>query len=256
MTTISIPRIDQSKLRENAYDALRDAFTLGQFAPGDTISLRNLADQMGVSMTPIREAVRRLVAEGALIDTPTRTLMVPPFDASRMTELKKARLVLEALILDLAINRMTARTIDAMQAILSTDGDPDQTTPNLRQNYDFHFTLYRQSGSEVLLPLVEALWVQYGAYLNLIIHHPSATRENENEHHHAIVVALRQGDRDGAQQALALDIERSFRILTLGHRDPIGPEVDAACSPPALSGWCQRPDSSTIQTAGVDPHPG
>ncbi len=96
MTAPRIAKIDQSKLRENVYYALRDAFTRGEFAPGDIVSLRALADQLGTSMTPVREAVRRLVAEGALIDTPSRTLMVPPFDSARMEDLKKARLALEA----------------------------------------------------------------------------------------------------------------------------------------------------------------
>src|SRR6056297_1231234 len=90
-----LARIDQSKLRETVYDALKGAFTRGEFAPGDVVSLRDLAGQLGCSMTPVREAVRRLVAEGALIDTPSRTLMVPPFDARRIHDLKAARLALE-----------------------------------------------------------------------------------------------------------------------------------------------------------------
>ena len=89
-----IARIDPVKLRENAYFALRDAFTRGAFAPGDVVSLRVLAEQLGVSMTPVREAVRRLVAEGALVDTPSRTLMVPAFDARRAADLMAARLAL------------------------------------------------------------------------------------------------------------------------------------------------------------------
>jgi len=59
MTPPVIARLDPVKLRENAYFALRDAFTRGAFAPGDTLSLRGLAEQLGVSMTPVREAVRR-----------------------------------------------------------------------------------------------------------------------------------------------------------------------------------------------------
>ena len=67
MCAARIAPIDQSSLRESAYKALRDTFTRGEFAPGDVLSLRRLADQLGTSITPVREAVRRLVAEGALI---------------------------------------------------------------------------------------------------------------------------------------------------------------------------------------------
>ena len=117
MTGPRIAKIDQLKLRENVYFALHDAFTRGEFAPGDTVNLRGLADQLGTSMTPVREAVRRLVAEGALIDTPSRTLMVPPFDATRMEDLKRARLALETLVLDQAIDRLDDRTLDKLAAV-------------------------------------------------------------------------------------------------------------------------------------------
>ncbi|SHK15204.1 transcriptional regulator, GntR family [Shimia gijangensis] len=219
MTGPKIAKIEQSKLRENVYFALRDAFTRGEFAPGDTVNLRGLADQLGTSMTPVREAVRRLVAEGALIDTPSRTLQVPPFDKNRMQDLKAARLALEGIILDQAMHRMDGETLTQMEDILKKPSLADSPLPDLQQNYDFHFTLYRKSGSDVLLPLVEALWLQYGAYLNLIIHQQEASEVEEHEHHYQLIEALRQEDREAAFAALTADIERSFRIMVPGASD-------------------------------------
>jgi len=212
MNEPKVARIDQSKLRESVYDALREAFTRGAFAPGESVSLRTLAGQLGTSMTPVREAVRRLVAEGALVDTPSRTLEVPPFDADRMRELKSARLALEAILLDEAMDHMDAAAIDALAAIISRPraaGD----LPDLTQNYDFHFTLYRRSGSRVILPLVEALWLQYGAFLNLVVKEKAASEIPEHIHHEEIIAALRTNNRAAAQKALAQDIERSFKLL-------------------------------------------
>lgn len=211
--TLGIARLDPVKLRENAYFALRDAFTRGAFAPGDTLSLRVLAEQLGVSMTPVREAVRRLVAEGALVDTPSRTLKVPDFDARRAADLMAARLALEHLVLDQAMDRIDPPGIDGLAGILARAKDGPDNIPDLLANHDFHFTLYRLSGSEVLLPLIEALWLQYGAYLNLIIARPAAGRIAEHAHHHEIVAALRSGDRAAAHRALEADITRSFRFL-------------------------------------------
>lgn len=208
-----IARVDQTKLREGAYQAIKDAFTRGEFAPGDTLSLRMLAAQLGISMTPVREAVRRLVAEGALLDTPSRTLVVPPFDIARMRDLKLARLALESLVLDLTLDNMAPDTPDELDTILDRRTSSAEAKPDLQQNHDFHFRLYRDSGSDVLLPLVEALWLQYGAYLNLIIHHRDAPRIAEHLHHREIIAALRAGDRAAAQAALRADIERSFRVL-------------------------------------------
>jgi DNA-binding GntR family transcriptional regulator len=212
VSTPVIARLDPVKLRENAYYALRDAFTRGAFAPGDVVSLRQLADQLGVSMTPVREAVRRLVAEGALVDTPSRTLMVPAFDAARARDLLAARLALEHLVLDRAMDRIDAGGIDRLDAILARGKGPGND-PDLVTNHEFHFALYRHADSEVLLPMVEALWLQYGAYLNLIIRLPGPRRIPEHAHHRELVAALRAGDRAGAHAALEADITRSFNFL-------------------------------------------
>jgi DNA-binding GntR family transcriptional regulator len=213
MSTPTIARLDPLKLRENVYFSLRDAFTRGDFAPGDVLSLRNLADQLGVSMTPVREAVRRLVAEGALVDTASRKLMVPPFDARRAADLKSARLALESLVLAQAMDRITPADIDELEAILKRPKTGPENRPDLVTNHEFHHRLYSFSESAVLLPMIEALWLQYGAYLNLIINRPTASMISEHVHHEEILAALRTGDKEKAQAALVADITRSFHVL-------------------------------------------
>ena len=213
MSGPNIAKIDQSNLREDVYSALSRAFTRGEFAPGDTVNLRSLADQLGTSMTPVREAVRRLVAVGALIDTPSRTLAVPAFDKARMTDLKRARLALEPLIVEQAIDNLQDSDIDELQAILDRPENNDDGQPDLARNYDFHFSLYRKSRSQVLLPIIEGLWLQYGAYLNLVVNHPDAMIIDENKFHHIIVAGLNQKNRKTVHQALVSDIERSFDII-------------------------------------------
>ena len=113
--------VEQQSMRESVYIQLHDAFTRGDFAPGDVLSLRNLASQLGTSLTPVREAVRRLVAEGALIDTPSRTLMVPKFDRTRMTDLKRARLALEPLVLELALQKNATNLVDELESVLKNE---------------------------------------------------------------------------------------------------------------------------------------
>jgi DNA-binding GntR family transcriptional regulator len=170
------------------------------------------ADQLGISMTPVREAVRRLVAEGALQDTPSRTLVVPVLSKARMLEVKSARLSLEALVLDLAMDRMKPAMLDELEAILARPrARPDRPDPV--RNHAFHFTLYSQSGSEVLLPMVEALWLHHGAYLNPVFRSERAGSVDEDLYHIKIFGALQRGDRAAAQAALHADISRSFDIL-------------------------------------------
>jgi len=213
MNTFGITKIDQSKLREEVYSALCSAFTRGEFPPGAVLNLRGLAEQLGTSMTPVREAVRRLVAEGALIDTPSRTLEVPPFDIERMLDLKRARVGMETMVLGIAMENMDTKTIDLLEKIIAKPSGTSDTGPDLQANHDFHFTLYRKSNSAVMLPLIEALWLQYGAYLHLIIRHENALRVDEHEFHKDIIRALRRNDPDAAKAALKTDIESSFNYL-------------------------------------------
>jgi len=213
MAAPEIAPLEHSNLRENAYQALRDAFTRGAFAPGDILSLRDLAQQLGVSMTPVREAVRRLVAEGALVDMPSRKLMVPPFDERRAHDLLEARLAMEALALEQSMERMIGEDLAALRAILDNAPRLAGGMPDLATNHAFHARLYRIGGSPVLLPIVDALWLQYGAYLNLIIARPEAAQIDEHVHHLELLDALGQGDRAAAHDALRADITRSFNFL-------------------------------------------
>lgn len=213
MAATDIAPLDHTSLRENAYFALRDAFTRGAFAPGDVLTLRDLAEKLGVSMTPVREAVRRLVAEGALVDMPSRKLMVPRFDERRARDLMAARLAMEALALDQAIDHMGQGDVRDLRAMLAGVPDRPGGVPDLVTNHEFHAKLYRIGGSEVLLPIVDALWLQYGAYLNLIIAQPAAAQIDEHVHHFELLDALDAGDRAAAHAALHADITRSFTFL-------------------------------------------
>jgi DNA-binding GntR family transcriptional regulator len=205
--------IEQSKLRESVYSALSAAFTRGAFAPGDAMSLRDLADQLGTSMTPVREAVRRLVAEGALIDTPSRKLQVPPFDHERLGDLLRARLALEPMLAWRAVERMDDATVAALEALLAEPED-GSGQPDPEQNHRFHFTLYRQSGSPVILPIVEGLWLQYGPYLKLMIARAGAEIGRGNDIHRMILHAARRRDAKAAAAGIEQDIRRSFALVS------------------------------------------
>ncbi|MCC5976787.1 MAG: GntR family transcriptional regulator [Salinarimonas sp.] len=217
-------RIDQTTMREGVYAQLHDAFTRGQFAPGDTLNLRGLAERLGTSMTPVREAVRRLVAEGALIDAPSRTLRVPDFDLRQMQDLKLARIALEPLVTGRAVERMDAATLEALEGILAEDTvDGKQAgMPDLAQNYRFHFTLYRRADSPVLLPLIAGLWLRYGPYLNLIMRHAGPEIGKGNDIHMTILDAARRGDAKAAQAGIVADIERSFSLLAEASEEQAG----------------------------------
>ena len=209
-------RIDQMTMRESVYAQLHDAFTRGQFAPGDSLKpARAGRAARHLVLTPVREAVRRLVAEGALIDAPSRALRVPDFDLRQMQDLKLARIALEPLVTGRAVERMDDGTLDSLAAILAEEAGngAGRDTPDLSQNYRFHFTLYQKADSPVLLPLISGLWLRYGPCLNLIMRRAGPEIGKGNDIHEVILDAARRGDVEAAQAGIVADIERSFCLL-------------------------------------------
>jgi DNA-binding GntR family transcriptional regulator len=168
-------RSDQSlrdhSLRSHVYDSLRDALTAGRFMPGQKLSFRFIAGTLGVSMTPVREAVRRLVAEGAFEMRPNRSIRVPLMTRDRILELRDIRMALEGLATEKAATRATRehaailRRITTELVAVRMRGD---TVADRQKIREFHFTLYAIANQPTLLRVIEGLWLQTGPYMNLL----------------------------------------------------------------------------------------
>src|SRR5215470_17951737 len=102
------------------YAQLREAIMTGRFAPGQLLSLRGVADAVGSSTMPVRAALTRLQAEGALIDGPGRALMVPPMTLDLLDELRDVRIALEGAVAKRAASRMTRESLTALQTVFDT----------------------------------------------------------------------------------------------------------------------------------------
>ena len=106
-----------TSLRSQVYDSLRDALTAGRFTPGQKLSFRFVAGSLGVSMTPVREAVRWLVAEGAFEMRPNRSVRVPLMTRDKILELRDIRLALEGLAMEKAAALATREDAAALRRI-------------------------------------------------------------------------------------------------------------------------------------------
>src|SRR3977135_4649241 len=94
-----------TSLRHQVYDSLREALTAGRFLPGQKLTFRFVAGALGVSLTPVREALRRLVAEGAFEMQPNRSVRVPLMTRAKILELRDIRIALEGLAAKQAAKR-------------------------------------------------------------------------------------------------------------------------------------------------------
>lgn len=199
------------------HDRLCAQLCEGELAPGETISIRQIAQQHGCSAMPAREALRWLVAEGALEFIDSRRIIVPHVSRQRFEELLFARRQLETELSRQAFPHLDEndieilRRIDDAIGIAITQGD---MTAYMRGNYAFHFHIYQRSASRVLLPLVKVLWMQYGPSMRYI----ASLWKNStlaDDYHVELINALQQRDCPRFCAAVAADIEQGMGLLTM-----------------------------------------
>lgn len=208
-----ISRVSRVTLGERVYQDLRELLLAGQVAPGEKFTLRGLAEAIGVSPMPVREAVGRLAAEGALEVMPNRAIRVPIMTRDGFIELRTIRIELEGLAAELAAARANDQEIERIAghqllfAEESVKEEPDGAVA-IRANKDLHFEVYRAARMPRLLQLIESLWLQIGPVLNLDLRASGRRlREVEAHKHHAqLVEALRRRDGPAARAALVADI--------------------------------------------------
>jgi DNA-binding GntR family transcriptional regulator len=215
-------------LGTQVYDALRDLLIAGELAPGERLSLRTVAERLGTSMMPAREAVSRLVADEALEVLPNRAVRVPVITLTKFRELTRVRIAVEGFA---AAEAARPPGPDELAAIRAHDAafrhevrapEPDLERA-MRANRDLHFAVYAAAGLPSLIAIIEGLWLRIGPVLNLDMRSsPRRLAEGGAEAHHArLVVALAAGDPDGARAALAADIAGSAAFIeTTGRLAP------------------------------------
>jgi DNA-binding GntR family transcriptional regulator len=207
--------ISHETLNEKAYQRLRNALMHGQFIPGEALTIRGLAARYGISATPIREALKVLVAEGALETLPNRSLKVPMLSPQSFEELRDIRLALEGLCGERATHHIAPATITELHRLFAkmetiiADGD---WTGYLHVNELFHFTVYRAARSPMLLNYIESLWLRVGPYFNFLIDAVGFSKD-ANAGHDLILAALDAGEPERVKWAIQADIATAAEHL-------------------------------------------
>lgn len=213
ITPISDEPAERPTLGARVHDDLRDLLVSGQLSPGEKLSLRTVALRLGVSMQPVRQAVDRLVVDGALEVLPNRAIRVPLMTLRRFDELTIVRLAIEGFAAERAA---TARSVGDLAAIRRADQafrrqcqsrNPDLAAA-IVANRDLHFAVYRAAGLPSLLAIIEGLWLCIGPVLNLDIRSsPARLRMGAAEKAHGeLIAALTARDGAAARAALEADI--------------------------------------------------
>ena len=207
-------RLTRDSLSERAYQEVRTALMLSRLAPGEKLLLRPLAAQLGISATPVREALLRLVSEQALQIDERGTVIVPRIDRARFLEIRALRCALEGQAGEAAAALATEADIAALAGLharlVAAERQRDFATA-LQTNEAFHFGLCRLAGMPVLLGLLEILWMQCGPLLS---HLSAGGPENPPRHGHLEALeGLRRRDGALVRAAIIRDIEEGGRPL-------------------------------------------
>ncbi len=217
IAAMGVSPIIRRTVHDRVYGDLRNLLMRGRFAPGQPLTISELSDAFGTSAQPVRDAIRQLCAEKALEALPNRTTRVPVLDLERLEDLRRARRAVEGLAAELGAARAGPADIASLVDIVKFEtlaDDQSRVEASVRQNHDFHFALYRLSGSTVLPPMIESLWLQLGPYIRQSAEFFDAGQGRGVEFHMLALDALRANDPSGVRSAIEQDIDRLFDLVT------------------------------------------
>lgn len=214
MNELTDEKPKRGAIQDSVLKRLRHGLMVGALVPGQVISIRKLAAIMGTSPMPVRDALAQLVAANALEEMANRSVRVPILSRERIGDLFDARLALETMLIARACDRPQPELADELRAI------NDQITDNtvvenfhhlLELNQAFHFRIYSLQTSEVILPLVESLWLQCGPTLYSTLATPNF--QITRDQHDRMVKAIRTGSPELAVAALTQEITNTRMTL-------------------------------------------
>ncbi len=206
-TGITAPQAAPLPAHETIYRELRALVLFGDLAPGQAVTIQGLCDRLGAGMTPVREALRRLIAEGALELQGNRRVSLPRLDADNIGELMFARQWLDPHLAQRATGRATPQDLDRLTAI---DNDLDAAILRgdmrgyLELNYRFHQLIYTIAEAPILADVADGLWLRFGPSLRVVCGRVGT--EGLPDCHKDLLKAMRAGDAEAAATAMRADV--------------------------------------------------
>lgn len=204
------------KVHDQVYEALAEALIQGQIPPLKPVSLRTLAQMLGVSPMPVREAVRRLIAEKALELQPSnKRLRVPDLTEKRVRQLMKARDWVEPELAALAAAHMTRDGIKRLRdddAKLMEALHKGDVSGYMQANQDFHFSIYGRADADLFYDMARTLWLQVGPFMRVVFGR-LGTVHLPKDHHQDMIAAFEAGDADAARASMAADIHEGMELM-------------------------------------------
>ncbi|MCF6233669.1 MAG: GntR family transcriptional regulator [Rhodobacteraceae bacterium] len=197
---------------EQVYRKLREQILFGEMAPGQAVTIQGLTQALNAGMTPVREAIRRLTSDGALVFQGNRRVSVPQLTTSDVEQLVYLRKTMESELTLRAAKRMGKTEIthlDQLDHRLDRAISAGDVVGYLTNNYLFHAYLYEQAQAPVLADLVNRVWLRFGPSLRVVCGRFGT--QNLADHHKEVLEALQSGNPDAAALAIVRDVEQGMQ---------------------------------------------
>jgi DNA-binding GntR family transcriptional regulator len=204
---IGVPEPVKVPAHQHVYEQLRRQILFGDLAPGQAVTIQGLITTLGAGMTPVREALRRLIAEGALVHQGNRRVSVPVLSTDCLKELGFMRQALETELARRAALRMSTETLETLKQIDNAlnlailRGDIGEY---LTRNYHFHTTIFDSADAPIMSETVARLWLRFGPSLRVVCGRFGTS--NLPDMHADLLDAFEAQDPDAAAKAMAEDV--------------------------------------------------
>jgi len=192
---------------ETVYRRLRALILFGELTPGQPVTIQGLVQMLGAGVTPVREAIRRLTAEGALENQGNRRVCVPQLTIANVDELIFARQAIEPQLARRATERASDRDLGLLTEIdirLDTAILNGDVWSYLELNYRFHATIYGMAEAPILQAIADGLWLRFGPSLRVVCGRLGT--QNLPDLHKKALSAMRAGDAEAAAEAMRKDV--------------------------------------------------
>ncbi|MDN0081678.1 GntR family transcriptional regulator [Crenobacter sp. SG2305] len=204
--TYELPTLEHDNLGSTVYRLICEALIQGRLKPGDRLRIRDMADKLGTSVTPVRDAILRLVQEQALTMKSARDIRVPFMTLERYLEIRAIRVKLEGLAAEEAARRATAEDIARLQTIVDMNrqtmkaGDIEA---GCNLNQQFHFALVEIAGMPFLKGILYRIWLQMGPLISAVY---AEGGMDMIDYHPPVITAIQRQDGAAAATAIGEDI--------------------------------------------------
>ncbi len=207
MSGYDLTLLEHDNLGSTIYQKLCEALMKGVFKPNDRLRIRDLAERLGTSVTPVRDAILRLVQDQALVLRSPRDIRVPMLTRAAYLEIRDIRVNLEGLAAGRAAQEATPAQIKALEVLMERNEEAMAAGDTLRAtelNQMFHFALAEIADMPVLRDILRRLWLQMGP---LIADVYAGAGRTMIDHHYPLMEAIRRGDGPAASLAIQTDIQ-------------------------------------------------